>query len=262
MPSADQESHESESPDPLRGYQKEELAAFIELLYVRNGTVPTAQDLRTQIPGCTVTDQQFKSYVNDKAIRDYLVKERHVPLDAIARLTPKQMDWIRMITDPTDMRPIAKKLAELKITKAETQAWLNNPFYQQVLYEQSNKTFGDSRFAVLRSLQLEAMGGNVPAVKMYLEITGDYTNKSEVNVTMEARGMINTVLDVLQELVPADVLLQVVERLEGATIPSLPGASPLRSLPVPPRMGEIRALPKPKRTEQVIDVEEIAADGW
>jgi hypothetical protein len=84
--------------------RKEELAAFIELLFWRNGTVPIARDLREQIPDCDVTDAEFKDFVTDPKFRKYLTEERGVPLDAQARLTAKQLDWIRIITDPTDMR--------------------------------------------------------------------------------------------------------------------------------------------------------------
>ena len=252
----------SQLPAKLTGTEKQELAAFIELLYWRNGTVPSAQDLRDQIPDCNITNQQFAEYIKRPDIRKYLVEERAVPLDATARLTPKQLDWIRIITDPTDMRPMAKKLSALNLTRAEVSNWTNNKFYQQVVYEQTNRAFGNSRFAVLRSLQVEAMSGQMAAIKMYLEMTGDYSNRSEVNVTVETRGLINTVVDVLQELVSADILLAVVDRLEAATIPSLPGASPLVQLPEPPRYNP-KSLPKPRvRREDSIDVESISADGW
>jgi hypothetical protein len=122
-----------------------------------------------------------------------------------------------------------------------------NKFYSQVLYEQSNRSFGSARFGVLRQLQIEAMSGQMQAIKMYLEMTGDYSQRSEVNVNVEVHGIINTVVDTLQELVSPEILLQVVERLEGVAIPGLPGASPLQILPAPPRM-ETKALPKSTKT--------------
>jgi len=246
----------------LLKHEKIELAAFIELLYWRNGTVPTAQELRNDIPDCNITDAQFKEYIKKPEIRKYLTEERGVPLDAQARLTPKQLDWIRVITDPADMRPLAKKLADAGVTKSEISSWTNNKFYQQVVYEQTNRAFGNSRYAVLRSLQVEAMSGQMAAIKMYLEMTGDYSQRSEVNVTVETRGILNTVVDVLQEFLPADLLLQVVDRLEAATIPALPGASPLSALPTPPRITQ-RALPKARAPRQsTIDMDALDVTSW
>lgn len=261
-PSVQSNSPEQPQPVKLLAHQKIELAAFIELLYMRNGTVPTAADLRNQIPDCNITEEQFRDYIKRPEIRKYLVEERGVPLEAQARLTPKQLDWIRVITDPTDMRPLSKKLSEHGLTKAEVSSWTTNKFYQQVVYEQTNRTFGSSRYAVLRSLQVEAMSGQMAAIKMYLEMTGDYSNKSEINVNVEVRSVVNTVVDVLQELVSPEVLLAVVDRLEAATIPALPGASPLAELPVPPRISP-QALPKPKKPRyQDNEVIDVSSDGW
>lgn len=230
--------------------RKEEVAAFIELLFWRNGVVPIARDLREQIPDCNISDDEFKQIVTDPKLRKYLTEDRGVPLDAQARLTGKQLDWIRIITDPTDMRSLTAKMKDVGITKADVTKWNMNKFYAQVLYEQSNRSFGSARFGVLRQLQIEAMSGNITAIKMYLEMTGDYSQKSEVNVNVEVHGIINTVVDTLQELVSPEIMLAVVERLEGVAIPGLPGASPLQVLPAPPRMAT-KALPKPKRTVDV-----------
>jgi hypothetical protein len=267
--------------NPLPTDKHVELAAFIELLYVRNGIVPSAQDLRDQIPDCTVTDEQYTKFTTNKAIKEYLINERSIPLGAHARLTQKQLDWIRVVTDPSDQRPLARKLTELNLKIGTVRAWNNNRFYAQVLYEQTNKTFGNSRYAVLRSLQLEAMAGNISAIKLYLEMTGDYSQNppdknskqasqpqapittvnvaanatnNTANVTIETRSLVNALLEILQRNLEPELLTKVVEELERATIPALPtvsGASPIDTayLPTPPaapRM-EIEPLKKPKR---------------
>jgi hypothetical protein len=246
---------------PLKDHRYVELAAFIELLYLRNGVVPTAQDLREQIPECDVSDETYKRFVKDPKIKAYLIKERALPLDAHARLTQKQLDWIKVVTDPSDMRPVNKKLSELKISRAEVTSWQANKFYQQVMYEQTNRTFGSSRYAVLRSLQVEAVAGNISAMKMYLEMTGDYRATSEVNVHVETRTVLNGMVDVLQRYLDPETLLKIVEELEAVAIPGLPGASPLAALPEPPK-ATIRELPKVKTRPVSTQVIDIDSDGW
>lgn len=248
----------------FKDHRYQELAALIELLYLRNGTVPTASDLRQQIPDYHITDETYQRFLKLPEIRTYLVEERAIPLDAQARLTQRQLDWIRVVTDPTDLRPIAKKLQELGLKRAEVTSWQGNKFYQQVLYEQTNRTFGSSRYAVLRSLQVEAVSGNVSAMKMYLELTGDYTQKQEVNVNVEVRGVLNGLVDVLQRYLGPEQLMQVVEELEAVAIPNMPSASPLAVLPAAPRAsGSIKALPakKPDRAP-AIDVESFDPNEW
>src|SRR5688572_30278930 len=106
--SSTEPSDSTASPELLR-HEREELAAFIELLYWRNGTVPTAQDIN-QAFGFDLTDEQFNTFIRNPKIKKYLVEERNVPLEAKARLTPQQLDYIRVMTDPLDMRPMAIKL--------------------------------------------------------------------------------------------------------------------------------------------------------
>lgn len=240
-------SSEAQPQDSLARHEREELAAFIELLYWRNGTVPTVTDLNAAF-NLNLSKQQLDIYLSNKRIRDYLIKERHVPLDAHARLTAKQLDWIRVACDPSDMRPVQIKMKELGITRADLTAWQGNQFYQQVMFEQATRGFQNARHGVLRSLAVEAIGGNVTAQRIYLEMTGDYVQQSkitgEVKITHEVRQTINLVLDVLQRHVGPEIIEAVAMELETATIPGLPGAAPVDlPLPVVPPSSEIRALP-------------------
>lgn len=228
-------------PKQFEDHRYKELAAFIELLYLRNGVVPTANDLRTQIPDYDISDATYRKFLDIKEVREYLVEDRAIPLDATARLTQDQLDWIRVVTDPTDMRPVAKKLQELGLKRAQVTSWQGNKFYQQVLYEQTNRTFGSSRYAVLRSLQAEAMAGSVSAIKIYLELTGDYTQKAEVNVTVETRSVLNGLVEILQKYLDPETLLKVVDEMEQLAVPDLPKNSALAVAPV------IKALPKPRK---------------
>ena len=249
-----------DSQPPIQApYFDDELKAFIELLYWRNGTVPDARQLRAEIDGCTVTDEYFDNFLKQKSVRDYFA-ERGVPVAAQARLTPKQLEWIRTITDPTDFRPLHVKMKEADVSQADIKKWNMSPFFTQIVYEQSNRTFGNSRFAVLRQLQVEAMAGNLKAIQLYLEMTGDYKNQQEVNVHVETRNTVNIVLEVIEECVPPDLLPAILERLEAAVVPALPSTNPLLALPEPPRMN---AKPIPKKPQRrTIDVSSQDFDGW
>jgi len=255
---------------PLRELSKperQELAAYIELVYWRNGSIPTAAQLRSEIPHCKITDGAYASYMNDPDLIKYLQNERAIPIEAEAKLTTKQLDWIRVLTDAADMRPLAKKLAELNLTKSEVNRWLTNPFYREVLAERCDAGFGDSRTSVMKALQVEAMSGNITAIKMYLEMTGDYQPGMQFNVVVEQRAVITNVVAILQELVPREVLLEVVERLETATVPNHPALNAAK--PLPPMSARTTAIQEKHRSTEptrpraeVIDVHSFTNEGW
>lgn len=217
-------------------HAREELAAFIELLYWRNGTLPTVKEINDAFfYDNPISEADYKAYIQDPRIRRYLVEERSVPLEAKARLTPTQLDYIRVMTDPLDMRPIALKLKDLGIKQSDVSKWYLNPFFKQVVYEQSTRSFGGARGAVLRSLAVEAIGGNVRAQQMYLEMSGDYSVRSEVNVntTVEVRNTINVVIDVLQKHIDPELLEIIATELETRTVPGLPNANPIAMAVLP-----------------------------
>ena len=248
-----QPSDSTERPaSELARHEREELAAFIELLYWRNGTVPTAKDINEAF-GFNLTDAEFNTFIRNPKIKKYLVEERNIPLEAKARLTPQQLDYIRVMTDPLDMRPIAIKLKDLGLKHSDVSKWQLNPFFKQVVYEQGTRSFGGARGAVLRSLAVEAIGGNVRAQQMYLEMSGDYSVKQEVNVntTVEVRNTINVVIDVLQRHIDPELLEVIALELESRTVPGLPNANPIAmSMMHQPTIQEprrvIEALSKPK----------------
>lgn len=248
--------------DSLKPHEKEELAAFIELLYWRNGTVPTHVELN-QAFDLKLTARQLDAYINSPRIKQYLIEKRSVPIEARARLTAKQLDWIRVACDANDMRPVQIKMKELQVTRTDLNKWQGDQFYQQVMYEQASRSFQNARFGVLRSLAVEAMGGNVTAQKIYLEMTGDYRQQSsvDVKVTHEMRATINLVLDILQKHVDPNVLELVALELETAVVPGLPGAAPIElPNPVVPPRSEIRGLKPSKPKETIVDIVESAND--
>jgi hypothetical protein len=245
----------------------QELTALYELQYVRTGELPKAQDLQ-QFPGFeNLTQVELDRFLNHKPVAEYLVNERDIPLNHAPVLTAKQLDWINAITDPTDQRPLFKKRQELGLKMSEIRAWNNNPFYAKILYERSNKQFGNNRHAVLRSLQLEAMSGNMSAIKLYLEMTGDVAfHQSGANVTLnttnttvEARGLLNAVLEILQRHLEPELLMIIVNELEEATT-GKPSVRPSISPVPPPNTAqrvqaalEVRARPYTQPSGQVVE---------
>lgn len=221
----------------------QELAILYELLYTRTGKLPSAKDLASNFETLKdLTQVELDRVLAHKPFKDYLINERAIPLNHTPKLTTKQLDWINAITDPTDQRPLTKKLSELGLKMAEVRTWNNNPFYAKVLYERTNKAFGNNRYAVLRSLQLEAMAGNISAIKLYLELTGDVEthnnsgsssqtiNVNNTNTTLEARQLLNAILEILQRHLQPELLVVIVDELEQATTTH----DPVRALPAVP----------------------------
>lgn len=220
----------SDRLDRLTPKQQQEFVACYEAFYWQQGRIPAVAELN-RAWGTDFTQGQYEKALKHESLQKYF-QERAIPNPYIEQptLSPKQMDFLRILLDPTDTRSLHHKLKAVKATQAEHAAWLRDPNYAALVRDETSKLFEDSRSRVFMALSREASAGNVPAMKLYLEMTGDYTpaNKSgtTINVHQDLRFTVQKVLEVLQKHVSTQVLLNVAEELEQVLFPQLPSNRP------------------------------------
>lgn len=185
--------------------------ALIEAYYWRTGKVPeTDDDIFREFTELSDIDSVFE---NKKAVA-YLV-EQGVPLVNKLGLTVKMMRWIETLC-ATDNLPLGMKMKAAKVTPKEHARYMRNPLFCRVLRDETQKILPNNQVNIHNSLASQANKGNVQAIRLLLELTGEYTPRStsEVGSKHEVKNLMSGVLEILQQHVDLHTLERVAEDFE------------------------------------------------
>lgn len=200
---------------------KKKLTKLIELYYWRNPSRPSplASELNREFKS-SYTDQDILAIWGDEKIRNYLFNRGVQPPDIEGiGLSERQMEWIDHILDPSIAHlPMSMKMKTFGISWQTHAAWMQNELFADTLRIRGEKQFADARVLVLQGLASNAVDNkDFRSQKLYLEMTGDYSPRSQVNVnhtSTELRKFIHFIIDVLQSELEGEQLLRIVSRLE------------------------------------------------
>jgi hypothetical protein len=98
------------------------------------------------------------------------------------------------------------KAKDSGVTMTQHNAWLKNPLFQSALTSRLERILPDERNRVHTALAREASGGNVSAIKLYMQITGEYTEGGGGTEKSEAAGLMQGILEILETHVDRAVL--------------------------------------------------------
>jgi len=127
-----------------------------------------------------------------------------VPVDGSPTLTPKQVRWIDFLCS-SDTRSLNVKAKEAGVSLATHNAWLKNPLFQSALTSRLEQILPDERNRVHSALAREASGGNVSAIKLYLQVTGEFSESGGTEKS-EAASLMQGILEILETHVDRNVL--------------------------------------------------------
>jgi hypothetical protein len=194
---------------------EDEFLAFYELYYWRHNKVPGPTELALEF-ACKVSDEEYvKLLSKPENFLQLIQHEVPLPNQITPRLRPKQLELIRTLLDPSDKRTLQIKLKVCEVSSAQYQNWLNDPLFSSILYEETSKSTNASRHQVLSALSAEAAHGNVPAIKLYLEMSGEYTPRQQnVGSESEFKTMTLKLLEVLKRHVDEQTLMKIRAELE------------------------------------------------
>ena len=233
---------------------RQEFAACYEAFFWTNGYIPhKVSDLNFHFK-TNFTEEHWQKCLSDDSLRKYF-RNRSVPLpDEIKPvLHPKQLKFLTLLFDPTDNRPLALKLKDSKTTSSEYSAWMRDEDFVSLLRSEADKRFSQGRTSVLQALQREASkpGANVQAIKLYLTITGDYTESQQagttININQDIRQLTQKLLEILQRHVPPETLALVHGEMEQLLFPEVKtskAAAPLTRTPL--SLGAVETTGSPK----------------
>jgi hypothetical protein len=253
------DAHDASLDDPFA--EEKNLVSLYELHYWRYPEVyPTVTRINAEF-GTDFTPDEFTQILTNPKVVARL-RRRDVPAsqrEFKSRLTPRQLDWIQVIIDPTSRKTMAARCKEFGITWQKHNAWMRNPLFSTTLRQETDKLAADRRHEVKQGLINEASNGNITAAKTYLEWTGEFKQSIDINVTHEHKVLVYKIIDVLAAHIPQDTLELVAQELESVLEGGPVGVTPTHTNrgPVERPSSPSRALKvnsTPQNDNKVIDL--------
>lgn len=193
--------------------------ALIETYYWKYKRLPTSDD------------ELFKEYLVETNITEVLseakylkyLSEQGLPVDGTPTLTPKQVRWIDLVCAGGDQRPLVVKAKEAGVSLSQHNAWLKNPLFQGALTSRLESILPDERVRVHSALAREASGGSVAAIKLYMQMTGEYSEAS-VGGKTETASLMQGILEILETHVDRATLLALTDDFDYLLVHGTPPA--------------------------------------
>jgi len=96
-----------------------------------------------------------------------------------AGLTARQVAAVREYlarTDPDDKRSLTQALADAEVTPREWNSWLKDPIFKGYVTDLGSRLYADAQTDIDVALVREATSGDVPAIRLAMEVTGRIKN--------------------------------------------------------------------------------------
>lgn len=201
--------------------------ALIETYYWKFHRLPSDEDLFKEY----FVETDIASVLSEPRYLRYLAKHG-VPVDGTPTLNPKQVRWIDLLCAAGDTRSITVKAKEAGISLAAHNNWLKNPLFQSALTSRLEQILPDERSRVHSALAREASGGNVSAIKLYMQVTGEYTEGTSSDKS-EVASLMQGILEILEAHVDRNVLSALADDFDFLLVNGRPPSRTRRATVVP-----------------------------
>ena len=201
------------SPVP-RGFDPVEfrhIVAAIDMLYRRNGVLPTEEEV--------LATWTFKKKTVQRAFQSEELKSaltlRGIQWDPKDGLTQQQLNTMLLLQNPSDMRTTEKKLESIGVSMTQYRAWMRNPLFKSQMEQQAEHNLGDSVQMAINKLIANAEGGDIQAINKVLEISGRWNPQQQE--VQNARTVLTVFIEALERHASPEVLRSVMEEVQGKT---------------------------------------------
>lgn len=145
-----------------------------------------------------------------------------------AGLTTKQVNAVRqyysLVHNP---RTLAAALEEIDVTVQQWDGWMGDPVFAGYVRDLGSRLFGDKQGEIDMALIREAVSGDVPAIKLSMELTGRI--KQDKNA-VDAGMLMARVLEVISRHCDPATQTQIATEL-AAIAGAMRGGQPMAALP-------------------------------
>lgn len=188
-----------------------ELIRYISSENSRTGGVPSKEKLREEFPHLDIdecfADAEFQEILRRRYLDDFYSNDE--------TLSMKQVAFIDMMCSSVDKRKPEQKLKDLGVSAARFQKWLDDPIFNKTLKERAEKAFEDRAPEVFNAIAESAISGDMSAAKFYMELSGRYSPKTNVNLNTNSGQVIELLIEVIQRHVNPDQLAAIAFEFES-----------------------------------------------
>ena len=188
-----------------------ELVNYVEQVYLLQGSMPEVSELSLAL---LIPELQVAAMLGKNEIKEALTKRGITAVGASPgmRLSERQLACANLMLDFTDGRSEKRKLDDIEVTTQEYQAWLRNPVFKNYMQNRAESLLGDHLHTAHTALLDSVRTGDVPALKLYYEMTGRWSGKTvgEMNIQF----FMAKVLEVIQRHVEPEQMRAIAAEFE------------------------------------------------
>lgn len=198
-------------PDDFSPTMFRHIVAAVDVLYRRNGQIPTVNEVVKDWDG-------FNAKIVGKAFATEELKAalriRGIEWNQKAGLTEEQLYALHILQDPTDRRTTKSKLEDIGVSMAKYRAWMRNPVFSGYMNTAAEHNLQDSIQMALNKLVGNAEAGDQRAIEKVLEISGRWNPQQQE--IQNARTVVLTFMEVIQaEIDDKELLARIMTKVRG-----------------------------------------------
>lgn len=156
----------------------------IEQIFWETGSIPALERI-AEITGVRI--ETIRTYWKNDLFREAL-SLRGVRIDQQQEnklLTTKQLQVANMLLNIYDKRSDRQKFEEAGVSPQQVSAWRRDPVFQSYLTKRAEQLFSSSDSDAFKALIETMKGGDVSALKLFMEMRGKYNPRVQLDINIE-----------------------------------------------------------------------------
>lgn len=192
------------SPDTFR-----HVLSAVDVHYNSTGIYPTPRQAQTYFP--SVPLPTYGRVMASQEFEDACVK-RGIHSERVNGLTDQQAFALTVLSDFTDKRSTARRLADIGVPLAQYRAWMRQPLFSRLHNERAEQNAADVVPVALNRLVGNIEDGDQRAIEFGLRMTGRYDpTQAEAQ---NARAIIVTVMELVMQHADEETQKKILDGIE------------------------------------------------
>lgn len=193
-----------------------EFILWIEECFLLNGKLPSFDEASLNIE---ISEKDWSAYWRNNSVRNCLIT-RGVPLRhpgnpvldskeiEEAPLTFRQLEVLKALYDPNDLRPDHTKLKKLGVKTQEYNMWRKDPVFLKKAHQLASNLIRDNDDDAYRAFMDNIRSGDNQAIKLYFEMKGIYRPNDQS--LMSFQTLVQQIIDIItREVTDAETLQRI-----------------------------------------------------
>lgn len=178
---------------------------FIEQVWWLEQTLPTEERVADAVG---VKPQTVKKWMENESFIGVLHNKGIVKQGPPQVLTPQQLLLVNSLLNLGDRRTVREKCEDANVKTAQYAAWRRDPAFIGYLHKRAETLYRDGQDEAVLTLMKAISSGDMGATRLYFEMTGKYTPKTEHHLSVDT--ILAQVIEVIQTRVKDPAVLEAI----------------------------------------------------